>query len=136
MAEEKIIIKGLKGKEKEKAISALSENGKKEVKELNLTLRGESYHAVIVMDFNLLRKAMGALINTDISGKGKNANVNVSIDDLGAGDKLLFGGWYDGDEEIRRKIALRAKACRELGQWLQSYMDENELEIDEEEKKS
>lgn len=138
MAEEKIKIRGLKGKEREKAIAALSDNGKKEVKEITIYLRGVEYYAVVVMDFNLIRKATGALINTDVTGKGRNANVSVSIDDLGAGDKLLFQGFYDGDEEIKKKVALRVKACKELGQWLQQYMDENEIDSadQEEEKKS
>lgn len=136
---EKISLLSLTGKDKDKAISALSENGKKEVKEITVTLRGETYRAVIVMDFTLIRKAMGALINTDITGQGNDANVNVSVDDLGAGDKLLFGGWHEGDEDVRRKVALRVKACRELGQWLQKYMNENEIDPEsesEDEKKS
>lgn len=134
---DKITLKGLKGKERDKAIETLSEKGKKEVIELNLLVRGQAYHAVIVADFNLIRKAAGALVNTDITGKGNNANVNVSIDDLGAGDKLLFNGWHDGDDDIKRKVALRVKAGKYLGQWLQKYMDENDIEPDaEEEKKS
>ena len=96
---EKISIIGLKGKEKTEAVKKLTDNGKKELKELTLHYGGKPYNAVIIMDFQLLRKAMSALINTDVSGGKKNANVSVSIDDLGAGGRRDDGpiDWHDAD---------------------------------------
>lgn len=139
MAIEKISILGLTGKEKEKAVLKITDDNKKELIELELNYQGKPYRAVLIVDFNLLRRAMGALIKTDfVKGTGKDAAVNVSVDDLGAGDKILFNGWYEGDEDIRKRMALRAKACKQLGQWVQNYMDENDIDSgeEEEEKKS
>lgn len=130
---EKVSILKLTGKDKDSAIKKLTENGKKELIELSPTFAGKTYRAIILVDFKELRKAMQALINTDISGTKGNQNVNVSIDEIGAGDKLLFNCWYEGDEEIRSKMALRVKATKTLGSWVQEYMNE---ESEETEKKS
>lgn len=135
MKDEKINILDLSGDDRQKAIEQLSEGGKFEILPLSLYLQGKSYEAVLKISFSLIRKGMAALINTNLTGNKSEQNVNVSIDDVGAGDLLLFQGWYEGDDSIKKKIALRTKACKYLGQWLQSYMDDMQDEEEEAEGK-
>lgn len=118
-------------------LNELADGGKKEVKEISIKKGEKVYNAVFVMDFALLRKAFAALVNTNVSGKGKDAKVDVKMDILGAGDKVLFFGWHSGHEEMKTKFALRRKACSILGAWVQELMDDEEIdeEIDEEEEK-
>ena len=130
---EKVKVMGLIGTERESAINLLSEDGKYEIVELNLSLRGEKYEAVIKVDFSLIQKGLAELINTSVTGNKQSQNVKVSVNDMGAGDLLLFQGWHEGDEAIRRKMGLRVKAAKYLGQWLKEYAEGNE---DETEKKS
>jgi len=107
----------------------LSEDGKKEVIELNIG----GYNAVILVTFAYIRKGIAALIDTQVTGKGDNAKVSVNMDTIGAGDLLLFQCWHSGDEEIKKKMKLRLKACKILGEWIQQFADDEE---EEEEKKS
>lgn len=132
---EKVKVIGLSGKERQDAIDLLSEEGKYEIVELNLSLRGEKYEAIIKIDFSLVQKGLAELISTNVTGNKQSQNVKVSVNDMGAGDLLLFQGWHEGDEAIRKKMALRVKASKHLGQWLKDYADENEGE-EEVEKKS
>ena len=125
---EKVKIIGLTGKEREDAINLLSEDGKYEIVELNLSLRGEKYEAIIKVDFPLIQKGLAELISTNVTGNKQSQSVKVSVNDMGAGDLLLFQGWHEGDEAIRRKTALRVKASKHLGQWLKEYADKNEEE--------
>jgi hypothetical protein len=110
--------------EKEK----LSENGKFEVVEIEV----EGKKAVIVADFTYISKAVVELIDTKVSGKGKNATVDVKMNHIGAGDFLLFQCWHSGDAEIKTVARLRMKACKKLGDWVQQFADDE----DETEKKS
>lgn len=131
---EKVKIIGLTGKEREDAINSLSEDGKYEIVELNLSLRGEKYEAIIKIDFSLAQKGLAERISTNVTGNKQSQNVKVSVNDMGAGDLLLFQGWHEGDESIRKKMALRVKAAKYLGQWLGDYADENEEEVETEKK--
>ena len=112
-----------------------SENGKHEVKELVIKDKGETFRAVVVLDFNTFRKAQIALVSATMDAKNKGGAMNISTDILGAGDKVLFMGWKEGDDKIRTNMRLRAKACKVLGEWVQDLSDDEEEE-EEEEKKS
>jgi hypothetical protein len=103
-----------------------SENGKYEVKELSYKLNEKTYSCIIRIDFDLIRKAELALLDTNFSNAGKDAKVNVSIDVMGAGDKVLFFGWHSGDEEIKKNFKLRTKATRELGMLVQDLTKSDE----------
>lgn len=119
-------------------LNALSENGKKWVKQITLKFRGEKLKGVFVMDFNLFRKATNAAIAGQIEqNKGKGSNtVNLSFDGFAAGDKILFHGWHSGDDTLKENAALRAKCVGILGEWLQEITEEMDaIEIDEEDEK-
>ena len=117
-------------------IKKLEEGGKYEVKELVLALGEKTYKALIRVDFDLYRKAYGILLNAKFSKaeKGKDSEVDLEMDMLGAGDKILFFGWVEGDEEIKEKVRLRASACQELGSWFTEMIDEADDEEGEEKK--
>ena len=120
-----------------KDVKALSENGKYEVKELCIKDGESTYLAVIKADFALVRKAYGVLIDTKFSAGSKgDSEVQMNLDIIGAGDKLLFMGWHSGDEKIKEVVRLRMKACQELGGWLTDIVSEDEDSDSEEEKKT
>lgn len=110
-----------------KTIEELREGGKYEVKKLELSGNSLTVRA----DFNLLRKAYGVLINSEMDAK---EGMKVSMDLMGAGDKLLFMGAVSAEEKevFMSNAKLRFKACQELGMWVAELMGDDV----EEEKKS
>jgi hypothetical protein len=119
----------------EEKIKRLSENGKNEVKELTLSLGDKEYKAIIVVNFDLFKKAYSILLDAkyEQTKKGASPEVSVEMDMLGAGDKLLFFGWHEGNEEIKEKFKLRTKAAQALGVWFTGLVGD---EDEETEKKS
>lgn len=109
---------------------ALSEGGSKDVKEITLKSGGKEYKAVFVMDFELYNKSYRKLMGLRMDGK----NSNIDIDILGAGDKILFSGWNTGDDEIKRNLRLRTKACQKLGEWLLEIVGDDEEDEDSKKK--
>ena len=127
-------ILSLTGDEKKAALDELSQGGKVDVKELTVKSDGKEYRAIIAMDFALFRKALTALIDTEVTGGKNSQKVSVNVDEVGAGDKVLFMGWKEGDDEIKQNMKLRIKACKVLGKWVQELA--NDDEDSDEEKKS
>ena len=56
------------------------------------------------------------------------------MDMIGAGDKLLFFGWHEGDEEIKEKLMMRARASQLLGSWFSGLIGSAAADEDEEKK--
>ena len=112
----------------------LSEKGKYEVKELCLKRGEKEFRAIIRADFDLIKKAYSVMLGTKFSGSGKGESaVEIEMDLLGAGDKLLFMGWHEGDDAIREQAVLRIRASQTLGEWLTELIDDD---ADDGEKKS
>lgn len=118
---------GIKNESHKEKLKRLSENGAKEVKELSLKYAGKPYKAIILVDFNLYKKAYAILLEAKYEAGEKDKTrpeVSVEMDMIGAGDKLLFFGWHEGDEEIKEKLMLRATASQKLGSWFSSLIGE------------
>jgi hypothetical protein len=113
-----------------KRLEELSENGKYEVKELSYDLNGKKYSCIVRYDFDMIRKASMALVDTSVTQAGGKHNVKVSIDIMGAGDKILFLGWVEGDKEVRTNMRLRIKADKELGQIVQELTADDDEEVE------
>lgn len=109
----------------------LEEDGKFVVKEWTIS----GHKLVVRADFQLLKDAFIKLMNTEFEADQKNngkKNLKVSMDMIGAGDKILFfGGLLNKDKFINNTI-LRLKACQELGAWVAEIMGDD---VEEEEKK-
>lgn len=114
-------------------LNSLSDNGKKEVKQITIKKDGKEYSAIFVVDFVLYNKAYRKIMGLRVENQGKKSNANIDPDILGAGDKILFDGFHSGDEEIRRNMRLRTKFAHELGQWMLELIGGDE--DDEESKK-
>ena len=109
-------------------LTALSENGAKEVKEIEVKHKGQVFKAIFTMSFLDYQKIHTTLMSVSASGsQGVQADLNI----VGAGDKALFLCWHSGDEIIRKNFKLRKKACAILGEWILDLIAEDEEEIEE-----
>lgn len=85
--------------------------------EFTLSKDDKEYSCIVEVDFKRIVQATAVLSSTTLKPGSK--GVNIELDYLGAGDKILFMCWKEGDEEIKEDFDLRMAACNYLGRWVE-----------------